>query len=196
MSLIRSSSTSPASTTAILRPCADGAALRCSTPKRARRSRCSTTAVVAVASASRRACLRRFPFIPDPTSTTTSATAMPRPVAHSVSRATCRSRSPRWSRDDTRAYSTVRAGALSHVDVDEDQPPGPLRRDRHFPSRNQRYAVNFDTPTRSPTLTSSCPYARTHVRQPPPTQPATVGRPAASRTVASAGTGRWSSVRS
>jgi hypothetical protein len=103
MSRTRSSSTSPSSTTTILRPWARRAASRCSTPKRARRSRCSATMVMAVGSESSFASFLRRPFIPDPTSVTTSETARPWAVAHPTRRATWRSRSDLWSCEETRA---------------------------------------------------------------------------------------------
>ena len=58
---------------------------------------------------------------------------MPR-VTHSVTRATCRSRSARWSADDTRAYTTVRPpGGASRVGLDQDQPAHPPRGHRQLP---------------------------------------------------------------
>jgi amino acid permease-like protein len=108
MSPIRSSLVSPGSTTSSLRPCAANAASRCSTLKRASRSWCSTTIVVACGSASSRVSLGRLPLTPAPTSVTTSATARPCPAAHAVSLATCRSRSARRLCEETRAYSTTR----------------------------------------------------------------------------------------
>ena len=68
-----------------------------------RRSLRSTTMIAAVWSERSLASLRRLPFISEPTSLTTSSTDKPDEVAHSVSLATLRSRSPRWSWLDTRA---------------------------------------------------------------------------------------------
>jgi hypothetical protein len=46
-------------------------------------------------------------FSADPTSVTTRSTASSWVVAHMVTRTTCRSRSWRWSPEDTRAHTTV-----------------------------------------------------------------------------------------
>ena len=53
------------SATTIRRPCADNAASRCSTPKRANRSRCSTTMTFASRSDKIRRSFGRLPFRPD-----------------------------------------------------------------------------------------------------------------------------------
>ncbi len=103
MSRTRSSSTSPGSKASTRRPSAESAASRCSKPKRASRSRCSTTMIAAVGSTRTLASLRRLSFIPEPGSVTTSSTDKPDDLVHSVSRDTWRSRSPRWSSLDTRA---------------------------------------------------------------------------------------------
>lgn len=70
----------------IKRPWADRAASSYSTRKRARRSLCSTTMVLAIGSLSKQESLRRLPFIPDPTSVTTSEIDMPCALAQSVKR--------------------------------------------------------------------------------------------------------------
>src|SRR6266508_202395 len=139
MSRTRSSPLSPGSTTTSRRPCADSAASSCSTPKRASRSRCSTMITVACGSASSRLSFGRLPSKPEPTSVTTSATATPCPVAHAVSRATCRSRSARWSWAETRAYSTARppdglSGASTRIVPDGSRRAGTGM----VPWRNQR----------------------------------------------------------
>ncbi len=103
MSRTRSSRTSPSSSTTSRRPCADSAASTNSVFIRARRSRCSTTTTDTLGSASSRRSLAREPFIPDPTSASTRTTRWPTLPAHSLSRATWRSRSPRWSWDETLA---------------------------------------------------------------------------------------------
>ena len=81
MSPTRSSLASPGSTTTSLRPCADSAASRYSTPRRASRSRCSTTIMAARGSASTRRSLGRRPLTPGPTSVATSAAVTPCAVA-------------------------------------------------------------------------------------------------------------------
>jgi hypothetical protein len=65
MSRTRSSMVSPGSAMTIRRPCADNADSRCSTPKRASRSRCSTTITLASGSDKTRRSLGRLPFSPD-----------------------------------------------------------------------------------------------------------------------------------
>lgn len=49
-----------------------------------------------------------MPFVPEPTSASARTTGWPVSAAHSVSRATWRPRSLRWSWDDTRAYEPKR----------------------------------------------------------------------------------------
>jgi hypothetical protein len=95
MSRTRSSVVSPGSVTTIRRPCAASAASRCSTPKRANQSRCSTTMTFASGSDKMRRSLGRFALSPEPTSHTTWPTFRSCSVAHPVRRATCRSKSER-----------------------------------------------------------------------------------------------------
>ena len=73
---------SPSFAATMRRPRAASAASRCSTPKRASRSLCSTRLADTHRSASRSRNLRRWPFRPEPTS-----------VTHAVTLATCRSKS-------------------------------------------------------------------------------------------------------
>jgi len=91
MSPTRPSVVSPGSATTSSRPCAASAASRYSTPKRASRSRRSTTIMRTCGSASSRLSRGRLPLVAGPTSVTTSAAETPWPVAHAVSRATWRS---------------------------------------------------------------------------------------------------------
>ena len=74
MSRTRSSVTSPSSMTTRRRPWAARAASTSSVFMRARRSRCSTTTVETLGSASNRRSLVREPFIPEPTSASTRST--------------------------------------------------------------------------------------------------------------------------
>ena len=100
------------------RPCVARAASRCWTPKRVSRSRCSTRMADTYRSASSRRTLRRLPFRPEPTSVTTPCTGSPPAVAHAVTRATYRSKSARWSWEETRAYTTLRPVATSDQTAD------------------------------------------------------------------------------
>ena len=77
MSRTGSSVASLGSATTIRRPAAANAASRCSTPKRANRSRCSTTITLASGSDNILRSLGRLPLSPEPTSVTTR----PTPVA-------------------------------------------------------------------------------------------------------------------
>lgn len=115
-------------------------ASRCSTPKRASRSRCFTTITLASGSDKMRRSLGRLPFRPEPTSHTTCPTPKSRSVAHAVRRATCRSRSERLSWLDTRAYSTTPAAAADAEAAVLTRINRPTRSagTGNVPSRNQR----------------------------------------------------------
>jgi hypothetical protein len=66
--------------------------------------------VVTARSESIRRSFGRDPFIPEPTSDSTLATRPPALAAHSESLATCRSKSWRWSWEETLAYSPRACG--------------------------------------------------------------------------------------
>ncbi|SNQ49983.1 Uncharacterised protein (modular protein) [Frankia canadensis] len=115
MSRTRSSSTSAGSTTSNSRPCAANTASTYSAPNRANRPRCSTTIALTPGSPSNTNNFPRWPFNTEPTSVTTRPTGRPCPTAHTVTRATCQSRSAFWSADDTRAYTAVTPDGTSRV---------------------------------------------------------------------------------
>src|SRR3989454_6457297 len=160
MSCTRSSSSSPDSAVTSRRPVEESAASRCSTPNRARRSRCSTTMVVALGSASRRASLRRLEFMPEPTSVTTSLTESPwggGPRAQ-----------PGHLRIEVAALVVGGHAGIDHgatgsgggSNIDQDETSHPLRRDRQaaFPEpavRGELAHAHLSRPVRqvhTPTL--------------------------------------------
>jgi hypothetical protein len=91
----------PGFTTMIRRPVTASAASRCSTPNRARRSRCSTTIPPTRGSARIFRSVARSPFTPDPTPVTVASSVIPRSPASCATRPACRSTSSRWSADET-----------------------------------------------------------------------------------------------
>lgn len=82
----------------------------CSAPKRMRQSRCSTATTETFGSNSKAISFGRCPFNPEPTSFTVFATVTPLSFKALATRATCPSRSPFCSDDDTRAYPALALG--------------------------------------------------------------------------------------
>ena len=96
---------------------------------------------VAERSDNKRVSLRRCPSIPDPASVTTCETARPRPVAPAATRPACRSRSSRWSADETRQYATTRPSPGSGT-VTSHRPDGVCTTGTGiFPSRAHPHAA-------------------------------------------------------
>ena len=149
MSRTRSSATSPSSSTTSRLPCAESADSTSSVFILPSRSRCSTTTAVTFGSASSLRTFARDPLIPDPTSASTRTTRPPASAAQVVSLATCRSRSSRWSWEDTRAYSPYAAAAGPAGASGQTSTVRWFTRTAgtgNVPSRNHRYAVCGCTP--------------------------------------------------